>query len=720
MDIRNFFNILLLSLSLATIFITLTSYIIFRIRNTFANKKVEDLHKLKGVFFDRYAPHLEIENKKKHVKERPKISDTKIFRYKIASVFGLVVVSLITVFLLEDKFSYRMTLQKQVKEHEKLRELIDKGLLRKYDLNEVQPNPNKDEYIGAAKKERQKLLFKSLSEQKFSLVTTRRNRNFNKKNHKLAIKAWRDFFERNGLKYRLFEGLNRLPKDSIVILPQLKSLSDGQRQEIKKLFESETQIIVTGPLGSLNGLGMPSKSENLLKDHFDITALTLAQIDNYQASIFKSDVPPYWSITPGRGLQWAPLDLGEIYIDKENQGKIVWGTSMNRPVTFQSGNLYRTNYKLHTKGNKRRIWTALDPIITKETIQLEKSKDRSIRPFERFYSDEVFVTSFNWLLRKPQVKISNWPKGKTSAAILSVDAEHRYENAKELYEIFEENDIPSTFFVVSDFYQNNTSVLREIDHDMYEIASHSENHNPFEDLTLSETFARISKTRLDIEEVSEQPILGFRPPFEKYDDITLNAIVQNKFTYFFGDSQLLGFYPITIADGGLIFYPRTLNDDFHLDNDPFIVGQDRVVQTMLDDLKIAMDFGGGYFFNIHTHVFGKEVYREKIKDFIKKLPRKNLWLTNFKDITRYYQDKGQYYSSVNVKDDLTIITINNTAKEKQLIKDLYLYLQLDESREYRVISNDKGEAELKKLSPGNYLLKVNTVEKSKSISLEFL
>jgi peptidoglycan/xylan/chitin deacetylase (PgdA/CDA1 family) len=720
MDIRGFFNILLLSLSLATILITLTSYIIFRIRNTFANKQVEDLHKLKGVFFDRYAPHLQKINNENRKKKTVKVPEQKVFRYKIASVFGLIVVSLITVLLLEDKFSYRIALQKQVQEHDKLRELIDKGLLKKYDLNEVLPNPNKDEYIGEARKRRQEEIFNVIREKSFALITTRRNRTYNPKAHNLAIKAWKDFFKRKNLKFRLYEGLANIPQDAVIVLPQLKSLSDGQRNQIKDFFGKGRQVIVTGAFGTLNGIGDPSKSENLLKDHFNLTSLLLAQTDNYQVSLFKSDIAPFWHIPPGRGIHWAPLELGEIYIDKENEGQIVWGTSINRPVTFESGNLYRTNYKLYEENGVRRIWSGLDPIITKETIALEKGQDRSIRPFERFYSDEVFGTSFMWLLNKPIAKISNWPKAKQAAGILSVDAEHHYENAEDLYEIFESNDIPSTFFVVSDFYMNNTSVLRDIDHDAYEIASHSENHNPFEDLTLAESFSRLSKTRIDIEEVYERPVLGFRPPFEKYDDITLNGIVQNKYTYFFGDSQILGFYPITIADGNLIFYPRTLNDDFHIDNDPYIVGQDRVVQTMVDDLKISTEFGGGYFFNIHTHVFGKELYREKIKDFIKEIPRDKVWMTNFKEMTRFIQNKQQYYANVIEQDDLIIVTVKNTAKEKQLIENLHVHVQLDKQRKYKIIKNDENEASLKEVAPGAYVVNFKTVEDSKAISLELV
>ena len=63
-NVKEIFNILLLSISLSTVLITLVSFIIFKFRYNYNKKDKQGLYQLKGSFFKRFAPHLEIENAK--------------------------------------------------------------------------------------------------------------------------------------------------------------------------------------------------------------------------------------------------------------------------------------------------------------------------------------------------------------------------------------------------------------------------------------------------------------------------------------------------------------------------------------------------------------------------------------------------------------------------------------------------------------------------------
>lgn len=63
LDVRSFFNILLLGISLSTVLVTLISFLIFKFRYSVSAKKNENLHELDGSFFRRFAPQLEEENR---------------------------------------------------------------------------------------------------------------------------------------------------------------------------------------------------------------------------------------------------------------------------------------------------------------------------------------------------------------------------------------------------------------------------------------------------------------------------------------------------------------------------------------------------------------------------------------------------------------------------------------------------------------------------------
>ena len=58
MDLKNFFNILLLAISLTTILVTLVSYIVFKLRLA-STKRDLGGNPLEGAFFRRFSPKLQ-------------------------------------------------------------------------------------------------------------------------------------------------------------------------------------------------------------------------------------------------------------------------------------------------------------------------------------------------------------------------------------------------------------------------------------------------------------------------------------------------------------------------------------------------------------------------------------------------------------------------------------------------------------------------------------
>ncbi len=75
MNIKVYFNFILLGLCLTTLFITLITYIIFRLRYSLKSKKDNGLHRMDGHFFRRYAPHLRKANEERADKYKNKITE---------------------------------------------------------------------------------------------------------------------------------------------------------------------------------------------------------------------------------------------------------------------------------------------------------------------------------------------------------------------------------------------------------------------------------------------------------------------------------------------------------------------------------------------------------------------------------------------------------------------------------------------------------------------
>ncbi len=109
MDVKNVFNIILLALSLTTIFITLISYIVFKLRQASSMESSNDFHKLEGSYFRRYAPQLEKINEEKRAIILAKEKNPKKFYLKIASMFAFVFLIIFTVFLVDDYYQRRLS-----------------------------------------------------------------------------------------------------------------------------------------------------------------------------------------------------------------------------------------------------------------------------------------------------------------------------------------------------------------------------------------------------------------------------------------------------------------------------------------------------------------------------------------------------------------------------------------------------------------------------------
>jgi hypothetical protein len=107
MDIKNIFNIILLALSLTTIFITLISYIVFKLRQASSMNSVSDFYKLEGSYFRRYAPELEKLNEEKREEILAKEKNPKKFYIKILSMFAFVFLVIFSVFLVDEYYHSR-------------------------------------------------------------------------------------------------------------------------------------------------------------------------------------------------------------------------------------------------------------------------------------------------------------------------------------------------------------------------------------------------------------------------------------------------------------------------------------------------------------------------------------------------------------------------------------------------------------------------------------
>jgi peptidoglycan/xylan/chitin deacetylase (PgdA/CDA1 family) len=323
-------------------------------------------------------------------------------------------------------------------------------------------------------------------------------------------------------------------------------------------------------------------------------------------------------------LSWSPLD-------NSHRAEGVAGTSSAYEAANNGdiGKFYtRAQFRTHAEGKSRTAWLAVDPISL-------PSDEGS----QEFYRKVALSSVLVWASGAPVARVSTWKGGAASAAVISVDAEDQFKNSARFANSLKSARFPSTFFSVSNLFQTYPELVIEAGKDI-EFASHSENHKPFRDQDMELQFERIQASRLEIESITEKRVAGFRPPEEKYDEATIQAVIQNRIEFFFGDQKFFRFTPLWVGTHDLLFVPRTASDDYALCYLKGLRSNSEIAQAALAEFKKTHRLNGGYFFNAHTQIFGLPKFHDAFVRLLAGInDEKGVWKTSFSSLRHWWQDR---------------------------------------------------------------------------------
>lgn len=86
------------------------------------------------------------------------------------------------------------------------------------------------------------------------------------------------------------------------------------------------------------------------------------------------------------------------------------------------------------------------------------------------------------------------------------------ENTHRLIDLFNENDVKATFFTLGWVAKHCPDVIRRIVDEGHELASHGTNHRRNTQMTSELVFEDIKESKDILEQISGQPVLGYRAP----------------------------------------------------------------------------------------------------------------------------------------------------------------------------------------------------------------
>lgn len=631
MDLKNFFNILLLAISLTTILVTLVSYIVFKLRLSGVKKgKLAD--PLEGAFYRRYAPLIREKYLRKKASLNEETSSKVSVKVKFASLFVFLVLIVSGLFLFEDYFSYRKEISERVLAANNFRELVRKGFLKSYEYQPRTESLDIDKRISNNTIDQLDYLVDTLSDQNFCLISTSRAQKFSGVVHNNSLKQWIGFFKRNKLKYKTLKYINA-PADCIVIFPHIHSLSRGQ---VAKVDSLKSKFLITGGFGVVDGLG--GEVEQTLLEKY--TGEKIQKEVNYQPSLISSEKDFLWEIDGGSFLAWEPLDNSYAHYYSQ-EGNII--------SSDYNGQIIKENNKVHSrmKIGEKALWTSLDPI-------------------DHPYSDLVFLNIFAKFSKKRVFKIENY-KGSKSAVSFIYRQNSQSENLNMVNDTFDKLDSPWTLFTNNFNYEGKD--IRHEDKTNYEVAVLTSPDHNFDKLDSRTAFNLVENIRLKLEELSYSGVIGLATYNNFINEVTLDSADQNKLSYLYGTIREVSYSPVFLKDLNYLLIPKMFRDSQELLNDKTITNISdltKVFKTRLSDMSIL---GGLTIFEISATEIDNYLYKNSIKDIIKELKGKSRSLSDI--ISWKARKEGLKITTLGINGETKIVIENTSERVINNFKVLY-------------------------------------------------
>lgn len=662
MRVRELLNIILLSVSLSTVLISIVSYILFKVKQKNNSADVEN--PLEGVFFRKYAPHIlkKIEEERRRLVEEGK--KPRSFKIKFSVASGVVFLIVISGMFLENYFQFRESLNNRITTANRIRSLIDDGLLQVYKYNPQENNKEMLEGVSSTFNNYQANLFEQLRNHKFCFYSNIQSQKYSHL-HKQKLEQWTNYFKKNNLNSQVTEQLNI--QDCNYIFVHVNSLRDDQRNDIRNLIRGENsrEVVIVGELGNLNGIG--NKSNESIEIPFLADKNKSKAIRYYQS--FKKD-EEINILPPGKILPITPNDLTlEFYAEK--------------------------NTYLFDKDLKTTFYSEVKNALY-FGVDIENPESATQQYINGFIIDRI--SNF---LKLDRALPSFWPMDYRGAVSLNLDLSGDVELNNRFEDYLKDSQYPFTMIMSSTLVSRYGDVGAK---KYSEVIPTLLNSQAYFDMTTFELFNSLSKLRLDIEEKTALKVTGFTVQNRNQSISMMNACVQNHLNYFLGIENFYTTYPVKM-DEEFYYLNSTTFSDIQINKKLLL--EEKPLTTLYQRKVIEEGAMLNYVINPTVgNYIDQDIY---LKDLLNAIDPSKVWVTTPGEIVRWVRSRETLVINWIKTSESKKLVIKNSGEEDMGKFKLNIYTH---SKPVEDIE------EIKSISDNRYVLSIESLKANEEFVLE--
>ena len=252
----------------------------------------------------------------------------------------------------------------------------------------------------------------------------------------------------------------------------------------------------------------------------------------------------------------------------------------------------------------------------------------------------VLENGIRWGAGTPHAAPSTWPGAARTALVFAMDVEGQDAsvNARDAAAMFDLEDLPISFFVVSGLVQGDSELavaLRAVG----EVGTQTVDHTPLVGLTPQDQTIRLRRSWADIERWTGEGPVGLRPPEESVDSVTLEAWRRVGGRYVLASNEARSASPEIheTEEGPVVLLPRLLKDDYTVIVRDVTLRSQRLADAFVAGTRKMRAIGGLAVVAGHTQIIAPGPRLEAMRTVADSVrAQEGWWLAEGRDVARWW------------------------------------------------------------------------------------
>jgi peptidoglycan/xylan/chitin deacetylase (PgdA/CDA1 family) len=414
----------------------------------------------------------------------------------------------------------------------------------------------------------------------------------------------------------------------VLIAPQALCLGPVQRRQIAAHLAKGRGLITTGAVGAYDGVCTPLR-DTLVADLLGIgkgairTAPRRQNDAHYAVVLGESVLGAH--MPPGARIEFSPA--GQI-VFLSNAREMLYSDYLRTPMN--AGRPFFDAAALRATVGPGRV------------VAFGYSPTDLVGDWSTDIGKIIASNAVQWAAGHHMFQLAPWPDGKKAAAVMAIDVEADYQNARDALDALAPYKLPGTAFIVGFLAQADPVTTRRLVENM-EIGTHTQRHLPLDTLTDLGQAEELANSQRIAEQIAGRPVTGFRPPEERFTPATLQiwSDLGGRYVFASNNGRAAGPEILPLLPDSLVLLGRVSEDDYEMLDRSSLRDRAKMSHLLVEQVGESIAYRGLYMFSYHSHMMSQKQLTPVLQELASKLARTpEVWTTTAGQVAEWWRARA--------------------------------------------------------------------------------